>query len=87
MEQYYWYVPIDGSASKLIRTYLALYRAEGNPLDLAKAKALGDSMTRVQNPEGDIPTHWKGESHCSWWNCLLCDVEALQELEQVIEGK
>ena len=87
LEQYYWYVPIDGSASKLIRTYLALYRAEGNPLDLAKAKALGDSMTRVQNPEGDIPTHWKGESHCSWWNCLLCDVEALQELEQVIEGK
>lgn len=83
LEQYYWYVPIDASASKLIRTYLALYRAEGNPLDLAKAKVLGDAMTRVQKPDGDIPTHWKGETSCSWWNCILADIEAMQELEKI----
>ena len=83
MEQYYWYVPIDASASKLIRTYLALYRAERNPLDLAKARALGDAMTRMQGPDGDIPTHWNGEKGCSWWNCLLSDVDAMSELAAV----
>ena len=82
LEQYYWYVPIDASASKLIHTYLALYRAEGNPLDLAKAKALGDAMTRMQKENGDVPTHWKPswEGGCSWWNCLLSDVSAMNEL-------
>lgn len=81
-EQYYWAVPIDASASKLIRTYLALYRAEKNPLDLAKAKALGDAMTRMQKPDGDIPTHWYGEKGCSWWNCLLSDVVSMAELAE-----
>ena len=84
LEQYYWYVPIDASAAKLIYTYLALYKAEGNPLDLAKAKALGDAMTRVQKPDGDVPTHWgiAGEKGCSWWNCLLSDVGAMNTLAE-----
>jgi len=50
--------PIDSSVTKLIQTYLALYRAEGKPLDLAKARALGDAMTRVQEPTGRIATFW-----------------------------
>ena len=83
LEQYYWYVPIDSSASKLIRTYLALYRVEKNPLDLAKARALADAMTRMQMADGAIPTHWQGKLRCSWWNCLLSDVQALRELDAV----
>ena len=35
LEQYNCYCPIDGSVAKLIRTWLALWEAEGNPLDLA----------------------------------------------------
>ena len=87
LEQYYWHLPIDASAAKLIRTYLALYRAEGNPLDLAKARALGDSMTRMQRADGDVPTHWqpKWEKGCSWWNCLLADVWAMNELNAMTE--
>ena len=89
LEQYYWYLPIDASASKLIITYLALYKAEGNPLDLAKAKALGDAMTRMQKKNGDVPTHWqpKWEGGCSWWNCLLADVSAMNELEAACKGR
>lgn len=82
LEQYYWHVPIDASAARLIQTYLALYRVEKNPLDLAKAKALGDAITRMQRPDGDIPTHWNGEKGCSWWNCLLSDIPALLELDR-----
>ena len=89
LEQYYWYVPIDASAAKLISTYLALYKAEGNPLDLAKAKALGDAMTRVQKPDGDVPTHWgiSWETGCSWWNCLLADVSVMNALAEMTERK
>ena len=88
LEQYSWYLPIDASVSKLIMTYLALYRAEGNPLDLAKAKALGDSMTRMQREDGDVPTHWhpKWEGGCAWWNCLLSDIRAMNDLYSEVKG-
>jgi maltose/maltodextrin transport system substrate-binding protein len=84
LEQYYWYVPIDASAAKLIRTYLALYRAEGNKLDLAKARALGDSITRQLNLEDNrILTHWYYDEPLKhqWINCHIASVMALQELE------
>ena len=84
LEQYYWYLPIDASASQMVMAYLALYAAEKNPLDLAKARALGDAITRQQKPDGDVPTHWVcWDKGCSWWNCLLFDVKALNELEAV----
>lgn len=83
LEQYYWYVPIDSSASKMIRAYLAMYRVEGNRLDLAKARALANAMTRQQKDDGDVPTHWTGEKGCSWINCILSDVAALEELLSV----
>ena len=28
-------------------------------------------------PDDDIPTHWYGESGCSWWSGLLSDVDAM----------
>ena len=47
-EQYSCYIAIDASVSKMIFAYLAMYRAEKNPLDLAKARALADAITQVQ---------------------------------------
>lgn len=81
-EQYRCYVPVDASAAKLIRTYLALYRAEGRPLDLAKARALGDMMTRVQRADGSIPTWWNPDSprKDDWLNCMIASARALEEL-------
>lgn len=76
MEQYNWYVPIDTSTAGIMNAFLHLYRATGNPLLLAKAKALADSITRMQNPEtGMIPTHWMSEQHRNghdfWINCHI----------------
>ena len=92
MEQYKWYVPIDASAAKLIRTYLALYAVAHDPLDLAKARALGDSCTRIQEPTGCITTHWTSGSQkpvspgkirqADWLNCMIATAEALEELSQ-----
>ena len=90
-EQYEWFVPIDASAAKMINTYLALYRASGNPLDLVKARALGDAIVNAQREDGRIPTHWvnldndpagtKPESASTTWiNCLFASCRALDNL-------
>lgn len=89
LEQYWWYNPIDASAAKLIRTYLALYRAEGKALDLAKAKALGDSLTRVQWDSGCFPTQWALDEvpEGIWMNCHIASALALEELARVEEAE
>ena len=69
-EQYTWYLPIDGSAAKMSRLYRALYRAEGNPLDLAKARALADSIVCEQRADGTIQTHWT-DLVFDWLNCMV----------------
>ncbi len=77
MEQYNWYVPIDASTSHIMGAFLRLYKANGNPLLLAKACTLADSVTRMQNPKtGMIPTHWTKktaiEDGCDLWiNCVI----------------
>ena len=95
LEQYSCYSPIDASAAKLIRTYLALYAAEGKALDLAKARALGDSMVNNQDDSGRIRTYWIPEPGDDdplagairlpyggdWYNCMAADVTALMQLD------
>lgn len=78
-EQYGWEMPIDASSAKLIRTYLALYEATGNPLDLAKARVLGDAITNVQKADGSIRTQWlmRPDADNFWINCLGASIEAL----------
>jgi len=89
LEQYYWYNPIDASAAKMIRVYLALWRVEKNPLDLAKAKALGDSITREQEESGLIHTHWSFEENANtiWMNCHIGSALALDELARAVRGE
>ena len=79
LEQYNCYVPIDASSAKLIRTYLALYAVERNPLDLAKARTLGDAIVR-ETRDGYCPTFWF--DFCEDWpNCMLASALALRELD------
>ncbi|MBQ4110441.1 MAG: hypothetical protein IJC74_06105 [Clostridia bacterium] len=77
LEQYNWHVPIDGSTAAVIKAFLDMYSLTGDDLFLEKACALGDSVTRMQNPEtGVIPTHWMTKD-CStvlknfWINCHI----------------
>ena len=86
LEQYSCYVPIDASAAKMIRTYLALYRAEDRPNDLAKARALGNTATRLQGPDGRLPTWWWPDRarrvYADWINCMIASARALSELAE-----
>ncbi len=79
LEQYNCYVPIDSSAAKLIRTWLAMFRATGNPLDLARARALGDAIVRETHDDGYLPTFWM-DMREDWPNCMLASAAALAEL-------
>ena len=85
MEQYRCYVPIDASAAKLVNTFMALYRAERNPLDLAKAQALAATAIRVQEPSGRIATFWTAggfkDPNGDWINCMAAIARALENLE------
>lgn len=86
-EQYFWDVPVDASAAKLIRTYLALYRAERKRLDLEKAKTLGYAICRMQWSDGGIPTHWcyRETKDTIWLNCHIAATLALLELAEALK--
>lgn len=89
LEQYDWYVPIDGSTASVIKDFLKLYSVTGDELYLEKAYALGDSITRMQNPQtGVIPTHWI-TTNCStvlenfWINCHIGTSMVMLQLAKV----
>ena len=87
-EQYRCYHPIDSSAAKLIFTYLAMYNATGDAGDLAKARALGDTIVNVQDDDGRVPTHWnKSRFHdrdYDWVNCMHASAKALDSLADAV---
>lgn len=85
-EQFGWEMPIDASNVKLICTYLALYKAEGNPLDLAKARALGDTLVNVQKEDGSIRTQMlmRPDADTFWISCMGASADALDRLSAVV---
>lgn len=90
LEQYRCYVPIDSASAKMISFYLLMYKLEKNPLDLAKARALGDSLTRLQENNGRIPT-WAhrdcpvngGGTGGDWINCMYYTAGVLKTLGEL----
>ena len=88
-EQYAYYVPVDASAAKMVMAFLAMYRANPaeNGLDLAKARALADSITCIQDPStGRIPTLWYDSfpEETDWTNCTVFSVNALAAIDSVL---
>ena len=80
IEQYDCALPVDASVARMVRAYLALGRVEGNPLDLAKAKALGDSLVRQTRDDGYCKSFWSDLISEDWPDCLMDDALALDEL-------
>ena len=92
-EQYMWYIAINSKTAKLMRLFLRLYQVERKPLDLAKARALGNGILTVQKMHGtgEIPTHFRksciGDLKCihNWTNCGMFTVIGLNELSEEVE--
>ena len=77
LEQYSWYVPVDGSTAIIMSGFFAMYDLTGDELWREKAYALADMITRMQNPEtGVIPTQWitkdaNKDIYSFWVNCHI----------------
>jgi len=81
LEQYWWYVPIDGSTATIALGFLSLYEAGCGDLYLAKAKALIDQLVNVQRDDGQIPTHWMVKDDKAWnfwFNCMFGSCKTLE---------
>ncbi len=95
LEQYSCFTPIDASSAKMIRAYMAMYQAEGRSEDLAKARALADTITRVQKSSGRIPTFWDGVAtdeglsceRYDWLNCMAAAAHALTLVRRELSAR
>lgn len=92
LEQYHCYGPIDSSTVEIMSAFLDMYQLTDDRLYLEKAMALGDAVTRMQNPEtGMSPTFWIGEN-CSegyrnfWINCQIHTAFCMQRLADLTEA-
>jgi hypothetical protein len=87
-EQYRCYAPVSASSAKLIRMYLAAYRATGERLHLEKARALAGTLTRTQSNRkapGRYQTWLMQNPGALWFNCELLAIRAMRELA-LVEG-
>ncbi len=83
-EQYKYEMPVDNSACNVANAWLDTYKVTGDLLCLAKAKALIDNVTRMQNPlNGFTPTTWewrdarKDRNRTFWVNCAFSSLDIL----------
>ena len=91
LEQYAWYVPIDSSTAGIMTSFMNMHKLTGDQLYLEKAKALANSITRMQNTEnGMIPTHWRFKD-CRetggelWINCLIGTANRLFAIAEYLD--
>jgi len=89
LEQYVCYFPIDWHAAHFIRYCRALHEATGEEIYLKKARAMADTLTAVQHPDGYYPTWMRTTSAAPsgdldavdygslWPNCMSYTAETL----------
>ena len=89
LEQYRCYLPVDASSAKLIATFQAAFTGTGKELYLAKAVALANNMTRVQNFfNGRYTTWWKYDNKGwkeDWINCAVYDAQVMMGLGKSLQ--
>ena len=88
-EQYSWKAPVDASIAKVAKNWLFLYEKTGDLLAFAKAKALVDSLVKMQDPEsGCVPTvpNWEGcfVPNEIWANCEYYSISTLMWMDRIL---
>ena len=85
VEQYQCYWPVNGSMAEVVYAWTQAYRATGDQLYLAKAKAMADSIISNQREDGSIPTWYFTTDLPDWLNCSVYTAKCLLELHEEIE--
>lgn len=91
-EQYSFQCAIDASTAGVARAWMHIWEATGDPLALAKAKALTDTLVKVQDTEnGCIPTSldmtYKHDCTEDWSNCVYHVITTLVQLDGIFSRK
>lgn len=93
-EQHNYQVPVDNSSCNVANAYLDLYEATGDELAFAKAKALIDNLTVVQDIDtGMIPTTFdlrspkRNKGRSFWINCSNASITILLRMAQLSAEK
>ncbi|MBP3773862.1 MAG: hypothetical protein ILA34_00755 [Bacteroidaceae bacterium] len=92
-EQYKYQMSVDNSACNVAGGFLAKYERTGDLLSLAKAIALTNSITAVQNVcTGQIPTTWEQRTNVDaalsfWINCQVSSINMLLRMDEALRGK
>ncbi len=89
-EQYSWKNPVDASIAKVANNWMHVYRKTGDLLALAKAKALVDTLIKLQDPEtGTMPTIPDSDTKYSpddiWANCAYYSICTLMRMADIYE--
>ncbi|MBO4417446.1 MAG: hypothetical protein J5801_04945 [Bacteroidales bacterium] len=88
-EQYSWKNPVDASIAKVALNFMYIYKKTGDLLCLAKAKALVDTLVKIQNPEtGMMPTVPNSETQFEqddiWANCVYYSIRTLMMMDSIL---
>jgi hypothetical protein len=87
VEQYAFYTPINGATAGFIDVFLEAFKATRNPVYLAKAVALANTLTLAQRywGGGEIPTHLrKVMPELNWMNASLHTAISLQRNNKLL---
>ena len=89
-EQYHWKNPVDASIAKVAINFMRIYKKTGDLLCLAKAKALVDTLVKIQHPEtGMMPTVPNSETQFEqddiWANCVYYSIRTLMMMSEIME--
>lgn len=87
-EQHKYQMPVDNSSCNVANAWLDLYEYNGDELAYAKAKALIDNLTIIQNTNnGQIPTILRlmppDKNRSFWINCTNSSIKALLRMAEI----
>ena len=90
-EQFDFQVPVDHSTAGVAMAWMRIWQHTGDPLALAKAKTLVDSIAKVQDENGRIPTVMYDFDpdgfNDIWTNCTWQSITALTRFAKLISEK
>jgi maltose/maltodextrin transport system substrate-binding protein len=87
LEQYNFYTPVNASSGNMIEIFRMAYDKTGNPLYLAKALDLANTIVDTQDREtGHYPTYLVSDllDQEGWINCMVYTARMIDDLDRFL---
>jgi len=90
LEQYNFYTPVNASSGNMIEIFRMAYDQTGNPLYLAKALDLANTIVKTQDREtGHYPTYLVSDllDQEGWINCMVYTARVIDDLDRFLKER